>query len=300
MFATSLPITPQPRKPLFALLLSFVLPGFGQLYNGQINKALWLFLIFTLITVPLLAVIALYVPSTLMLPTLILSLIAVLVTWIYSLYDAWSTAKQKPEYLLKPWQYKSTYLLIFIVCNLIILPTLINYVRAYKVESLYIPSTSMNPTLEQGDILFADKRYNCNGCKPVERGDVAIFNYPNDRTKYYIKRVIALPNDQVELKGQEIIINGKTLLQTTTPNQQNILATEKIENATWQVLWNNTEGFSPSTFTVPAGQVFVLGDNRNQSTDSRNFGMVPMPDIVGKAKQLWYAKDWSRLGQVIH
>ena len=300
MFATALPTTPQARKPLFALLMSLVLPGFGQLYNGQINKALWLFLIFTLLTVPLIVVIALYLPSSLMLPTLFLSLLAVVGVWLYSMYDAWTTAKQEKNYVLKAWQYKSIYVLIFILCNLIALPTLINYVRTYKVESLYIPSNSMKPTLEQGDILFADKRYNCNGCKPVARGDIAIFTYPNDRTKYYIKRVIGLPNDKIELNGQNIILNGKSLTQTSITDTTSTLITEKIDNTTWQVLWTNMESFTPSTFTVPAGQVFVLGDNRNVSTDSRNFGTVPMPDIVGKARQIWYSKNWVRLGQVLH
>ncbi len=298
-------VTLKPRKPLFAALMSFILTGFGQLYNGQINKALWLYMIFTLLLGPMLALIALYLPSVLMFPVLALSLLACIGLWLYSMVDAWRQAKRQTQYVLKPWQLSSVYVAVFVVCNLLLLPLLINYINQHQVAAFSIPSSSMEPTVLQGDWLFADKRYNCPDCKTaVQRGDIAIFTYPNNRTQHYIKRVIGLPNDQIELKGMTISVNGKALSQSAASKG---IISEQIDSKAWNVQWQDEQGFTEATITVPAGQVFVLGDNRTVSKDSREFGTVPLQDVVGKARQVWFSKAreggairWERLGKVLH
>lgn len=301
MFSTALPLTTRTRKPWFALLMSFVLPGFGQLYNGEINKALWIYLAFSLLTIPSVVVIALYLPSYLMLPAFILVLSALLSIWFYSMYDAWHTAKQQTHYLLKPWQVSSVYVWVFILCNVLAFPLLINYVRDHQVESFYIPSNSMQPSVQQGDVLFVDKRYNCPNCKmAVQRGDIAIFTYPNDRSRYYIKRIIGLPGDEIRLQDKTVNVNGVSLTKQVTANN---LVQEQFADKQWQVSWQTAPNFQTVTFTVPNGQVFVLGDNRNNSTDSRHFGTVALADVIGKARQIWFSKNqqiqWSRLGTVV-
>lgn len=301
MFSTALPLTTRTRKPWFALLMSFVLPGFGQLYNGEINKALWIYLAFSLLTIPSVVVIALYLPSYLMLPAFILVLSALLSIWFYSMYDAWHTAKQQTHYLLKPWQVSSVYVWVFILCNVLAFPLLINYVRDHQVESFYIPSNSMQPSVQQGDVLFVDKRYNCPNCKmAVQRGDIAIFTYPNDRSRYYIKRIIGLPGDEIRLQDKTVNVNGVSLTKQVTANN---LVQEQFADKQWQVSWQTAPNFQTVTFTVPNGQVFVLGDNRNNSTDSRHFGTVALADVIGKARQIWFSKkqqiQWSRLGTVV-
>jgi signal peptidase I len=301
MFSTALPLTTRTRKPWFALLMSFVLPGFGQLYNGEINKALWIYLAFSLLTIPSVVVIALYLPSYLMLPAFILVLSALLSIWFYSMYDAGHTAKQQTHYLLKPWQVSSVYVWVFILCNVLAFPLLINYVRDHQVESFYIPSNSMQPSVQQGDVLFVDKRYNCPNCKmAVQRGDIAIFTYPNDRSRYYIKRIIGLPGDEIRLQDKTVNVNGVSLTKQVTANN---LVQEQFADKQWQVSWQTAPNFQTVTFTVPNGQVFVLGDNRNNSTDSRHFGTVALADVIGKARQIWFSKNqqiqWSRLGTVV-
>lgn len=299
-------LTPK-RKPLVALAMSLVLPGFGQLYNGEVNKAIWLFLAFALLSIPGVAVIALYLPSGWMVASLALGLMLTLAIWVYGMVDAWRTARRLPVQQLAGWQISGVYALTFLLCNVLAMPLLINHVREHQVASYRIPSKSMEPGVLQGDILFADKRYNRpEASTAVRRGDIAIFTYPNNRTQNYIKRVIALPGDRVRVVGHAVWVNDQplTVRESTTPDGVDV--TESMDGRQWHATWAPTA--KPTTelaLTVPAGHAFVLGDNRSASTDTRQFGPVPLYDIVGKARQIWYsasAQDgvrWARFGRVL-
>jgi signal peptidase I len=296
------------RKPLFALLMSFVLPGYGQLYNGEVNKAIWLFLCFALLTVPAVAVIALYLSPDWMLPAFLIGLVLVLGVWLYGMVDAFRSARRQPDYVLQGWQHSGMYVLAFLLCNTVALPLLIDYVRQHQVESFKVPSGSMEPTVMTGDMLFADKRYNCPGCKTaVQRGDIAVFTYPNDRTKYFIKRIIGLPGDKLQINGTDVSINGKSLKMQETPLPKGTQVTETDGKTTWQVVWTTDGKNLPQTdLTIPAGNIFAMGDNRSASNDSRFFGTVPLQDVVGKARQVWLSLDnkgqhvrWERSGKVL-
>jgi signal peptidase I len=191
--------------------MAAVLPGFGQLYNGEINKALWLFMAFLFVNVPFLAL-ALSFSGPLLVPLLLLTLLTSLGIWIFGMRDARRVARSLQVYQPPRWQVSSLYPLIFVLCNLIALPFLTVYVRAHLVEPFRIPSASMMPTVLQGDFLSADKRYNCPACKSrITRGDVAVFVNPNDRTQLFIKRVIALPGDRVQIAGRDVRVNGLLL-----------------------------------------------------------------------------------------
>ena len=311
-----------PRNPWLAALASFVLPGLGQFYNGDLNRAIWLFLTFALLAIPGLALVALYLPDGWMVPALATSLLVTLTIWIYAMLQAWRTARSLCEYQKKPWQISGAYALLFVICDLVAMPSLSIYVREHQVEPFRIPSRSMQPSVMQGDFLFADKRYNCPGCRQgVHRGDVAIFAYPNDRSVRYIKRVIALPGDLVEFKNQQFIVNGQ-LLRSLNGRETAGSHYEEIDGHRWQIQQLDTaehaqidvkipplnrapvKQVTELSLRVPDGQVFVLGDNRNQSVDSRTFGTVPLQDILGRARQVWFSYDqgtikWERVGSVV-
>jgi signal peptidase I len=305
---TNVPLPSKRRKPLLALFLSLILPGYGQLYNGEVNKAIWLFLCLALLTVPMVAVIALYLPSGWMLPAFLSGLVLVLGVWLYGMVDAFRSARRQADYVLKSWQHSGMYVLVFLLCTAVTLPLLINYVRQHQVESFLVPSGSMEPTVMTGDMFFADKRYNCPGCKAaVQRGDIIVFIYPNDRTQYFIKRVIGLPGDKLQISGTDVFINGKSLKTLETPLPKGIQVTETDGKATWQVVWTTDGKNLPQTdLTIPAGSVFVMGDNRSASHDSRFIGTVPLLNVVGKARQVWLSLDnkaqhvrWERSGKVL-
>ncbi len=295
------------RNPLLALFMSAILPGFGQLYNGEVHKALWLFLVFALLSVPAIAMVALYLPVSWTLPSLFSGLLLLLALWLYGMGNAFRSARRQMDYQPQPWQSAGVYLMVLLVCGTA-LPLLSAQIRQYWVEAMLVPSSSMEPNVMKSDLIFADKRYNRVGAtQALKRGDIAIFVYPNERSTYYIKRIIGLPGDEVSIKGAEVSINGKPLRLRTTPVGNGLLVTETDSKTAWQVFWNNNSKLQlPQTkVRVPAGQVFMMGDNRTDSNDSRFFGTVPLQDVVGKARQVWFSAQgnrvrWERIGKLLH
>ena len=196
--------------------------------------------------------------------------------------------------------------------------------RSFLVEPFQIPSASMVPTLQQGDFILVNKytyglRLPVLGTKVLEvneprRGDVMVFFPPHQRV-YFIKRVIGLPGDVVSYRDKVLYVNGKrieqTLLAELPPfNPSERLVEETLGDATHQVRIDLlvlggaanldaslTPGSHPGDFTVTVktGHYFMMGDNRDNSADSRYWGQVPEENIVGKAFAIWMHWDsfWS-------
>lgn len=297
----------KPRKPWLALLLSLVLPGYGQLYNGEPNKAVWLFLCLVLLPLVVLPGIVLIFPGNWVLPACLAVVALVVSGWLYGMVDAFWVARRLTLYEPLGWQRSGLYSLVFLAVGVTV--TALNaYVSRYWVAMFRVPLASMEPTVLVGDMLFVDKRYNCPHCAgTVQRGDIAVFIQPNHREFYFIKRVIGLPGERLQIRGRDIFINGKSLKAGETTLGTGISVTETDGQRTWQVIWRDAVATLPQTeLTIPNGQVFMLGDNRSASNDSRFFGTVPLQDVVGKARQVWLSLDnhaqrvrWSRSGQLL-
>ncbi len=304
------------RNPLLSLVASMVMPGLGQLYTGQATKGLLLFLGLGA-TTPASAWLALHGPDSAMWLVMMVFVALALGLYLYAIVDAYRTAKRiGANYMPKEFNQPYVYITVFIIGYFFIFSGLLNYTRGHLVESFYIPSQSMLPTVFQGDFLFADKRVNCLGCKiQLQRGDLAILVSPNNRTALYIKRIIGLPGDEVRIKGTDIQVNGVSIRGaevTDLGNQElNPLLTnhtawrERSNKGGYNVIWQNDATREDASFTVPNGQVYVLGDNRNAAQDSRIFGTVPLVDIVGRAKQVWFSASrqsgirWWRAGTLV-
>ncbi|GAB4408194.1 MAG: signal peptidase I [Thermodesulfovibrionales bacterium] len=172
------------------------------------------------------------------------------------------------------------------------------FIRAYFIQAFKIPSGSMIPTLLIGDhilvnkfiygtkIPFSDKRVIV--FKKPQRGDIIVLKYPEDPSRDFIKRVIAIEGDVIESKNKTIYVNGKPVNEPYAQHTDRSLRPGGIEPR---------DNFGP--YIVPMGKYFVMGDNRDQSYDSRYWGYVDMKDIRGEALIIYWSwnnnKHWPRL-----
>ena len=198
--------------------------------------------------------------------------------------------------------------------------------RSFIVEPFRIPSGSMMPTLLAGDFILVNKfaygiRLPVVDTKiiPVglpERGDVLVFRYPKNPSIDYIKRVIGLPGDKVAYYNKQLFINGEPATQTGLGVYDAVGAgvsmagaqvrSEDLIGIQHSILIDTQRGSVEGEFKVPEGRYFVMGDNRDNSNDSRYWGFVPEENLVGKAFMIWMNWDataggvtWSRIGNDI-
>jgi signal peptidase I len=162
-------------------------------------------------------------------------------------------------------------------------------VRVFLLEAFQIPAASMVPTLLVGDHIFVDKTV-----KHPERGDVIVFQYPLSPDTDYVKRVVGLPGDTIVIVHNELMINGQPVPQRHLGEQDSRDGgldawEEQLGKHTFTVLRmpDRLTEFGP--VQVPAGQYFVMGDNRHNSNDSLVWGTVPQKLIKGRVTVVWYS-----------
>jgi signal peptidase I len=201
--------------------------------------------------------------------------------------------------------------------------------RSFLFEPFKIPSGSMIPTLLVGDFIVVNKfayglRLPVINKKIVsvgepERGDVVVFRYPVDTRINFIKRLVGLPGDTITYRDKQLFINGEELssevsgrfastdVKCSTPRADALLKNETLGTVKHDILIHENSGSSDNQWVVPEGHFFVMGDNRDRSNDSREWGFVPEDHMMGRAVGIWlnfdYTKgcgDLSRIGNGIH
>lgn len=178
-------------------------------------------------------------------------------------------------------------------------------IKAFVVQAFKIPSGSMIPTLKIGDHILVNKFIYGTKIpftdriifllKKPGRGDIVVFKFPQDEKKDFIKRVIGLPGDLVEIRDKSVYINGNPLGEPYSTHSDTIVYPQGIQPR---------DNFSP--IVVPEDSYFVMGDNRDSSLDSRYWGFVKLNKIKGKAFVIywsWNGEDrwvrWDRIGMLI-
>ncbi|WP_415885537.1 signal peptidase I [Neptuniibacter sp. QD37_6] len=174
--------------------------------------------------------------------------------------------------------------------------------RSFLVEPFQIPSGSMLPTLKIGDFILVNK-FHYGLRLPVlntkfieindpERGDVVVFKFPEKPSINYIKRVVGLPGDVIRYQNKKLFINGKEqsqqlLAQLPPQNPQRLLINENLDGVEHQMYRDVRRPAQNMEWTVPEGHYFMVGDNRDNSNDSRRWGFVSEDLLVGKAFAVW-------------
>ena len=302
------------RWPWLAVTLSVIMAGLGHIYCGRFVKGLVLTFL-TCIFVPVLFGTLSVSNSSVRIVVIITALLASSVVWLFAIIDSGYTAKRTAENYT-PKDYNRWYVYVILVMLGTGGSTQIAFnVRATLLEAFRVPSASNYPTIDPNDRFLANKlAYKKSDPK---RGDLVVFINPENRRINYIKRVVAVAGDTVEIKDDQLYINDKklqrqVLAQSTLDNIRIEVKGKPLEgdvfeeingNAKYKIFLagppDDTTSSDFAKITVPEHHCFVLGDNRMNSYDSRHFGPIPLATVKGRADYLyWPAKDWSRFGRI--
>lgn len=210
-------------------------------------------------------------------------------------------------------------------------------VRSFLFEPFKIPSSSMVPSLKIGDHIFVSKfnyglsipftKFEFARWSAPQRGDVIVFLFPRDEALHYVKRVVGVPGDTVEIRGKDLLVNGEPVAKDLITDEAEIKIVSENIGTAGELYKENLDGvahyirFSKKAahdltreappVIVPEDKYFVLGDNRDDSYDSRSWGFVPRENVKGKAQLIWLSLDsekkwgavskirWARCGTLV-
>jgi signal peptidase I len=305
------PDTPGKRSPWLAGVLSFIMPGIGQIYCGKLVRGLVFGIVYGLAIPATLGLLAYAGPA----PTALfglLAFVAALGVVAAAVIDAYGLAvRTRLDYERKAYNRPAVYLLI----GLMIQGSSVGYglhVRASLFEAFRVTAPSMFPTIGLNDRILGNKMAYRQA--DPQYGDIVLFRPPTGGWhETYIKRIVALGGDTIEIKDQEVYVNGRKLprelvgpgtavVDRAGKTVEGKLYDERNGRAEYTIFLTDAGAPEEATLretTVPAHHCFVLGDARDNSFDSRQFGPIPYALIKGRADYVyWPARDWSRFGRL--
>ena len=246
------------RKSSTAMNLSLFLPGLGQVYCGAIRRGLFQLCFFALLASVVIVVLATRSAPA---PTILITM--ALLSVPASTYSAWDARRLalicREDYRLKDYNRASVY----IALTLLTLPLAVGLafsIREHFLHIFVINGSSMSPTFNAGQKIVVRKDSYLD--HQPELNDLVAFLNPENRRETWVKRVVALPGDVLEIKGGIVHLNGAAIQEADSVQMDNI---------------------DLPAITIPEHHCYVLGDNRAHSKDSRDFGPVPMIALVGRA-----------------
>lgn len=265
------------RKPWLAALLNLLCPGTGQIYNGEIKKGIFIYTLWWAISLFILYFQLFHSFQGMLLALALLGFFLIAIT-----LEALVSASRKKDYPLKAYNKVLVYFLPYLLSVLINLGLAMMLKSPYSsplydIQSFSIPSSSMIPTLQPGDRLMTDLHYFKN--HPVQRGDLAVFPNPKKPELEFIKRVVALEGDSVQIKNGKLYVNEQIIEDRNKESD----TVSPYEDSPVQVL--------------PSGKAFMVGDNLNNSADSREWGFVDVNTFIAKPLYIYYSRDKSRIGK---
>lgn len=171
-------------------------------------------------------------------------------------------------------------------------------IRSFMIEAFKIPTASMLPSVLIGDHIFVNKfiyglripftKIRFFKFTEPRRGDVAVFLYPVDESKDFIKRVVGLPGDKVRTAGDDLYINDEKQLHTVMGEKNDVTyMDELLGDVHHLVQYAPYRTYADQEYVVPEGHLLVMGDNRDNSADSREWGFMPLENLKGKAMFIW-------------
>lgn len=271
-----------PRKWWLAGVLSYLVPGLGQVYNGEAVKGLLFYCLLSLwgsivFVFGVNMIKREYSPFHVFLLFVILaiSLSAILLIIIDAIRSA---RKQGTSYSLKSYNKWVIYLAA------ILLSQGVDYsvrtsIREILIKPYRIPTVSMAPTLLTGDFLLSNKIYYCS--KEPKRGEIIVLKYPQAEEIITIKRIIGLPGDTLQIRNKEVFINGNRLNEPYVVHNDSRIFPKGSDPR---------DNFG--SFIVPPNHYFVMGDNRDNSLDSRYWGTIERTKIEGKPNFIYWS--WQK------
>lgn len=295
------------RNPWVAALLSIALPGLGHVYVGEPRRGivLWAALVVTALASFFILLQVDIAPLNMLVP-----LAVFLGMWLYVHVDAIIRARRTTEFSVRAYNRWWVYLGAILFMGFVGQPAIQTGLKSGVAEAFRIPTGAMAPTLQAGDYVLVNRRTYLQ--RRPERLDLVVFRLESAPETIYLKRVLGIPGDTLAMVQKVLYVNGEAV------SEPYVLRTDPIDVSAPAMLWQRDylvgqqpgSPYSPTRdnwgpLVVPEASYFVLGDNRDDSEDSRYYGFVAETNLLGAPERIYFSAGpqgnirWSRIGEEV-